>query len=124
MPAIGQDHAARRRDRFLGEAGERGGREVGHDSEPDPPGAVAANLDRPGHDRLLAVALPATAPPSLDPTGMGLAQLRRARKPVALGSRHRKPKLLQHRPGRLVASKPKLALQLHAEKPGAWVATR
>ena len=77
MPAIGQDHSTRR-DRFLGEAGERGGREVGHDRKPDPAGAVAADLHGTGPDRLLAVALPAAAPPFLHSTDIGLVQLHRA----------------------------------------------
>src|SRR3954447_25092609 len=74
MQAIGQDGAAWS-DRFFGEAGEGRGRQVGYDGEPDPSRAVAADLDRAGQDRLLAVALPAAAPPFLDPAYIGLVQL-------------------------------------------------
>ena len=62
----------------LGEAGERGGREVGHDRKPDPAGAVAADLHGTGQDRLLAGALPAAAPPFPHSTDIGLVQLHRA----------------------------------------------
>src|SRR3982750_1839892 len=109
--ALGQDGAAWS-DRFFGEAGEGRARQVGYDGEPDPSRAVAADLDRAGQDRLLAVALPAAAPPFLDPAYIGLVQLHRARKSVALGSKHRATQLLQHGPGRLVTSQPELALQL------------
>src|SRR3954469_22025439 len=59
-----------------------------------------------GQDHLLAVTLPTAAPPFLDATDIALVHLDGARQPVALGSHHRPPQFLQHRPGGLLAGEP------------------
>src|SRR4051794_20513872 len=111
-PAVADDGAAR--DDVAGDEGaERGGRVVLDPRQPDPPRALALDLDR-ARDQELAL-VRAARPDRLVLAAKGdrgLVDLDQAGERLAFGVDHRPAELAQEQPGGLVAAEPELEPEL------------
>lgn len=114
-PAVGMD------DRADGDVGadkrcQRRGGSISEQLQPQPPGAVAANLDR-DPDQRLAATLSAAPQVGVAVAEEALVDLDLACQWLALRRDHRTTQLVQDRPGCLVAGQTQLPAQLQRRDP-------
>lgn len=111
-PAVGVYDAAGS-NRLLEESNQRRGGQIVDDTEPNAPGALAADLDSADDDRFGAVAQTPSLATELHTAHIGLIDLYLAMDAIPLRADHGSSQLLQKPPGCFVASETELPLQLN-----------